>query len=96
MIGIGSSYLGAKAAIQMLVYLRKRRVKSFLLAQYVRSIYRLTDYLQAGLNQCHLQIRNDDGAGDRFQVLKTSEKKCGHEAKNRIYVTTDTKGEAEI
>ncbi|MGI6393050.1 MAG: glucose-6-phosphate isomerase [Candidatus Izemoplasmatales bacterium] len=97
-IGIGGSYLGAKAAIEMLssYFTKKRRLEVIFAGHNMSAQYlsELTDYLQG--KDFSINVISKSGMTTEpaiaFRVLKKLiEKKYGHEAKNRIYVTTDPK-----
>ena len=96
-IGIGGSYLGAKAAIEMLspYFSRKRRLEVVFAGHNMSSQYlaELIDYLQD--KDFALNVISKSGTTTEpaiaFRILKKLiEKKYGlFEAKKRIYVTTD-------
>jgi len=97
-IGIGGSYLGAKAAIEVLspYFSKKKRLEVIFAGHTMSSQYlsELIDYVQD--KDFSLNVISKSGTTTEpaiaFRALKKIiEKKYGHEAKERIYVTTDAK-----
>jgi len=97
-IGIGGSYLGSKAAIEMLspYFSRKKRLEVIFAGHNMSSQYlsELTEYLQDidfSINVISKSGTTTEPAIAFRALKKLIEKKYGHEAKERIYVTTDAK-----
>lgn len=97
-IGIGGSYLGSKAAIEMLspYFSRKKRLEVIFAGHNMSSQYlsELTEYLQDidfSINVISKSGTTTEPAIAFRALKKLIEKKYGHEAKERIFVTTDAK-----
>ena len=103
-IGIGGSYLGARAAIEMLSHSfynmlpkdQRKTPQIFFAGNNISSTY-VTHLLQAArrqglVDQRHLQIGHDDRTGDRFPYFPRS---AGEQVRQRSSAQTDLRDDGQ-